>query len=126
MEYIKSYNLFESSITDDIDFDSIDGNLLITIGKRKFIYKIEVDTGLLDLSVKLDKIIKNREGGFDIQGKLGFVGKQVALSKSRVDKIIQIIKTGLEKTKNPPESILCQKEKPNQKSFTLSLVKELT
>ncbi len=85
-------------------------------------YQITVDTGLFDLDVDLDNIVKQSSGNFKIDGKLKGIPKKVELSASRAQKIIDFIKLELSKTGQPPKVIISKKESSEQKTFTLTLV----
>jgi hypothetical protein len=119
MNYLKNYKLFESNY--DVKLSHKDGKLSVTVDDQTYLYQISVDMGLIDLDVELDNIVKQSSGDFKIDGKLKGVPKKVDLSQTRVQKIINTIKTEISKTGKPPKEIFCKKEKPFQMSFTMTL-----
>ena len=110
---------FESN--DDVQFSQKDNKLAVTYNSKTYLYQISVDTGLFDLDVSLDNIVKQTTGDFKIDGKLKGVPKKVDLSKTRAQKIILAVKDSVDSTGKPPKEIKSEKEKPFQMSFYLTL-----
>ena len=120
MKYLFDFRIFETNY--DVQLSEQDGKLSVKVGNKTYLYKITVDTGLFDLDVDLDKIVKQLSGDFKIDGKLKGIKKQVELSDTRAQKIINSIKSELSKTGKPPKEIVSEKEKSSQATFTLTLV----
>ena len=119
MNYLKQFQLFESN--DDVQFSQKDNKLAVTYDSKTYLYQISVDTGLFDLDVSLDNIVKQTTGDFKIDGKLKGVPRKVDLSKTRAQKIILAVKDSVDNTGKPPKEIKSEKEKPFQMSFYLTL-----
>jgi hypothetical protein len=120
MNYLTNYKLFESS--DNVQFSEENGKLVVIIDNKKYLYQITVVTSLVDLDVDLDKIVKQLDGSFQITASTNTLKQKTFLSKSRAQKIINDIKTQVDKTGKPPKEITSKKEQSSQKTFTLTLV----